>query len=147
MRTRSLILSLLLATPFAAAGNLECNQMKQGMPTIYRCIYHGNLAQAYAALSTSRSEDRILRFNFPHHPHLPPALPTRNFSRHGKDLIDYDGDGKNEIYPLELTIRHQGSNRVQIDYMESNPGSIYGRKTLLRRKGRNVEIIIKDYAA
>jgi hypothetical protein len=31
--------------------------------------------------------------------------------------------------------------------MESNPGSIYGRKTLLRRKGRNVEIIIKDYAA
>ena len=141
MRTRSLILSLLLATPFAAAGNLECNQMKQGMPTIYRCIYHGNLAQAYAALSTSRSEDRILRFNFPR------RLPARNFTYRSHNLYDEDGDGKNEIYPLELTIRHQGSNRVQIDYMESNPGSIYGRKTLLRRKGRNVEIIIKDYAA
>ena len=144
MRTRSLILSLLLATPFAAAGNLECNQVQEGMPTIYRCIYHGNLAQAYTALSTSRSDDRILRFNFPH---MPRQLPARNFTYRSHNLYDEDGDGKNEIYPLELTIRHQGSNRVQIDYMESNPGSIYSRKTLLRRKGRNVEIIIKDYSA
>ena len=144
MRTRSLILSLLLATPFATAGNLECNQVQEGMPTIYRCIYHGNLAQAYTALSTSRSDDRILRFNFPH---MPRRLPARNFTYRSHNLYDEDGDGKNEIYPLELTIRHQGSNLVQIDYMESNPGSIYSRKTLLQRKGRNVEIIIKDYAA
>lgn len=144
MRTRSLILSLLLATPFATAGNLECNQVQEGMPTIYRCIYHGNLAQAYTALSTSRSENRILRFNFPH---MPRQLPARNFTYRSHNLYDEDGDGKNEIYPLELTIRHQGSNLVQIDYMESNPGSIYSRKTLLQRKGRNVEIIIKDYAA
>ena len=144
MRTRSLILSLLLATPFATAGNLECNQVQEGMPTIYRCIYHGNLAQAYTALSSSRSENRILRFNFPH---MPRQLPARNFTYRSHNLYDEDGDGKNEIYPLELTIRHQGSNLVQIDYMESNPGSIYSRKTLLQRKGRNVEIIIKDYAA
>ena len=78
---------------------------------------------------------------------MPRQLPARNFTYRSHNLYDEDGDGKNEIYPLELTIRHQGSNRVQIDYMESNPGSIYGRKTLLRRKGRNVEIIIKDYAA
>ena len=61
MRIRSLILTLLLVSPFAAAGNLECNQVKQGMPTIYRCIYHGNLAQAYAALRANRSEDDALR--------------------------------------------------------------------------------------
>ena len=147
MKPQTLLLSLLIATPFSAAGNLECNPqpVQQGVPTVYRCTYHnGNLAQAYTALSTSCSDDCILRFNFPH---MPRQLPARNFTYCSHNLYDEDGDGKNEIYPLELTIRHQGSNRVQIDYMESNPGSIYGRKTLLRRKGRNVEIIIKDYAA
>ena len=57
MRIRSLILALLLVSPFAAAGNLECNRETplEYVPTTYRCVYHnGSLAQAYAALSTSR---------------------------------------------------------------------------------------------
>ena len=85
---------------------------------------------------------QALRLN---HPHLPPTLPARNFSHHCKDLIDYDGDGKNESYPVELTLRHQGANRVLVKYMQDSPASPYSRETLFLRKGRNVEITIKDY--
>ena len=56
MRIRSLILTLLLAAPFAAAGNLECNRETplEYVPTTYRCVYHnGSLAQAYAAMRTN----------------------------------------------------------------------------------------------
>ena len=56
MRIRSLILPLLLAAPFAAAGNLECNRETplEYVPTTYRCVYHnGSLAQAYAAMRTN----------------------------------------------------------------------------------------------
>jgi len=58
---------------------------------------------------------------------------------------DYDGDGKNESYPVELTLRHQGANRVLVKYMQDSPASPYSRETLFLRKGRNVEITIKDY--
>ena len=142
MRIRSLLLPLLIVSPFAAAGNLECNQVKQGMPTIYRCIYHGNLAQAYAALRANRSEDDALRLD---HPHLPNTLPARNFTHRSQNQYDYDGDGKNESYPVELTLRHQGANRVLVKYMQDSPASPYSRETLFLRKGRNVEITIKDY--
>lgn len=84
---------------------------------------------------------QALRLN---HPHLPPTLPARNFSHHGKDLIDYDGDGKNEAYPVSLTQRREGANRVVVKYSHASP---YSRETLLLQRGRNVEITIKDYAS
>ena len=63
MKPQTLLLSLLIATPFAAAGNLECNPqpVQQGVPTVYRCTYHnGSLAQAYAAMRANQNENRIL---------------------------------------------------------------------------------------
>ena len=145
MRTQPLLLALLIAAPFAAAGNLECKPqpVKQGVPTVYRCTYHnGSLAQAYAALRANRSEDDALRLD---HPHLPNTLPARNFTHRSQNQYDYDGDGKNESYPVELTLRHQGANRVLVKYMQDSPASPYSRETLFLRKGRNVEITIKDY--
>lgn len=37
MRIRSLILTLLLTAPFAAAGNLKCNKLNEGVPAVYIC--------------------------------------------------------------------------------------------------------------
>ncbi len=145
MRTQPLLLALLIAAPFAAAGNLECNPqpVKQGVPTVYRCTYHnGSLAQAYAALHANQNETPALRLD---HPHLPHTLPTRNLTHRSQDQYDYDNDGKNESYPVVLTLRHQGANRVLVKYMHDSPASPYSRETLFLRKGRNVEITIKDY--
>ena len=145
MRIRSLLLPLLLVSPFAAAGNLECSPqpVQQGVPTVYRCTYHnGSLAQAYAALRANQNETSALRLD---HPHLPNTLPTRNFTHRSQDQYDYDNDGKNESYPVVLTLRHQGANRVLIKYMHDSPSSPYSRETLFLRKGRSVEITIKDY--
>ena len=147
MKPQALLLALLAAAPFAAAGSLKCNPkpVQEGVPALYRCTYrNGSLAQAYATLRANRSGDEALRLN---HPHLPPALPTRNFSRHGKDLIDYDGDGKNEAYPVSLTLRRESANRVVVKYSHDSPASPYSRETLLLQRGRNVEITIKDYAS
>ena len=145
MKPQTLLLSLLIAAPFAAAGNLECNPqpVQQGVPTVYRCTYHnGSLAQAYAALRANQNETSALRLD---HPHLPHTLPTRNFTHRSQDQYDYDNDGKNESYPVVLTLRHQGANRVLVKYMHDSPASPYSRETLFLRKGRNVEITIKDY--
>ena len=96
------------------------------------------------ALSSSApiDEDDALRLD---HPHLPNTLPTRNLTHRSQDQYDYDNDGKNESYPVVLTLRHQGANRVLVKYMQDSPASPYSRETLFLRKGRNVEITIKDY--
>ena len=145
MKPQTLLLSLLIAAPFAAAGNLECNPqpVKQGVPTVSRCTYHnGSLVQAYAALRANQNENRALHLD---HPRLPRTLPARNFTHRSQNQYDYDGDGKNESYPVELTLSHQGANRVLVKYMQDSPASPYSRETLFLRKGRNVEITIKDY--
>ena len=88
MRIRSLILTLLLAAPFAAAGNLECNRETplEYVPTTYRCVYHnGSLAQAYAAMRTNRFEDGRLRLDFPG---MPRRLPANNFQYRGNVRFD-----------------------------------------------------------
>lgn len=147
MRTQPLLLSLLIAAPFAAAGNLECNPqpVKQGVPTVYRCTYHnGSLAQAYAALRANRSEDDALRLD---HPHLPNTLPTRTFTRNSQAHFDYDGDGQNEVYPIKLVINRPGPNRVLVRFFQDSPATPYTRATLFERKGRNVEITISEFAS
>ena len=147
MRTQPLLLALLIAAPFAAAGNLECNPqpVKQGVPTVYRCTYHnGSLAQAYAALRANRSEDDALRLD---HPHLPNTLPTRTFTRNSQAHFDYDGDGQNEVYPIKLVINRPGPNRVLVRFFQDSPATPYTRATLFERKGRNVEITISEFAS
>ncbi|MBH5328587.1 hypothetical protein H9Q10_02735 [Eikenella sp. S3360] len=145
MRSQLLLLSLLIAAPFAAAGNLECNQVEEGVPAIYRCVYHnGSLAQAYAALRANRSEDEALRLD---HPHLPHTLPDRSFHHRSQDVFDYDGDGKTESYPVELSVKRPSPDRVVVQYEHDSPASPYSRETLFQRKGRNVEITIKRYAS
>ena len=147
MRTQPLLLALLIAAPFAAAGNLECNPqpVKQGVPTVYRCTYHnGSLAQAYAALRANRSEDDALRLD---HPHLPNTLPTRTFTRNSQAHFDYDGDGQNEAYPIKLVINRPGPNRVLVRFFQDSPATPYTRATLFERKGRNVEITISEFAS
>ncbi len=147
MRTQPLLLALLIAAPFAAADNLECNPqpVKQGVPTVYRCTYHnGSLAQAYAALRANRSEDDALRLD---HPHLPNTLPTRTFTRNSQAHFDYDGDGQNEVYPIKLVINRPGPNRVLVRFFQDSPATPYTRATLFERKGRNVEITISEFAS
>ena len=116
MKPQTLLLSLLIAAPFAAAGNLECNPqpVQQGVPTVYRCTYHnGSLAQAYTAMRANQNENHILQFD---HPHLPRTLPTRTFTRNSQAHFDYDGDGQNEAYPIKLVINRPGPNRVLVRF-------------------------------
>lgn len=143
---KPLLLGLLLAAPFAAAGNLECNPVpiEEGVPTVYRCVYHnGSLAQAYTAMRAHRSENNVLRLD---HPHLPRTLPARSFTHRSQESFDTDGDGKNEIYPIELTVRHPKPDRVLVDYLHDGPVP-YSRNTLFRRKGRNIEITITSFSS
>ena len=147
MRTQPLLLALLIAAPFAAAGNLECNPqpVQQGVPTVYRCTYHnGSLAQAYAALRANRSEDDALRLD---HPHLPNTLPARPFTRNSQAHFDFDGDGQNEAYPIKLVINLPRPNRVLVRFFQDSPATPYTRATLFERKGRNVEITISEFAS
>ncbi|OAM31216.1 MULTISPECIES: hypothetical protein [Eikenella] len=142
MKPRTLLLSLLIAAPFAAAGNLECNPepVKQGVPTVYRCVYHnGSLAQAYAALRTNQNETRALMLD---HPSLPHTLPARSFTRRVQ-LRDHNGS---DNYPAEISLRRQGQNRVLVKYSDQAEVTPYSRGTLFRRQGRNVEITITEIA-
>ena len=147
MKPQTLLLSLLIAAPFAAAGNLECNPqpVQQGVPTVYRCTYHnGNLAQAYTAMRSNQNENHILQLD---HPHLPRTLPTRTFTRNSQAHFDYDGDGQNEAYPIKLVINRPGPNRVLVRFFQDSPATPYTRATLFERKGRNVEITISEFAS
>ena len=49
----------------------------------------------------------------------------------------YDGDGKNEAYPVELSVKRPSPNITIVEY---------SRETLFQHKGRDVEITIKRYA-
>ena len=49
----------------------------------------------------------------------------------------YDGDGKNEAYPVELSVKHPSPDIAIVEY---------SRETSFQRKGRRVEITIKRYA-
>mgnify|MGYP000893101334 FL=1 len=49
----------------------------------------------------------------------------------------YDGDGKSETYPVELSIKRPSPDIAIVEYT---------RETLFQRKGRRVEITIKRYA-
>lgn len=143
---KPLLLGLLLAAPFAAAGNLECNPtpIKEGVPRVFRCVYrNGSLAQAYAALRAHRSETEELRLD---HPHLPRTLPARSFTHRSQESYDTDDDGKNEIYPIELTVRRPKPDRVLVHFSHDGPVP-YSRDTLFRRKGRNIEITIESYSS
>jgi hypothetical protein len=144
MRIRSLLLPLLLTAPFAAAGNLKCDQLNEGVPAMYICwYYNGSLAQAYAAMRANRSEDDPLRLD---HPHLPRTLPTRNFKHISYERTDYDGDGKDESYPIELSVRRLAPDIAIVEYYYSGPATVYSRETLFQRRGPHVEITIKRNA-
>ena len=142
MRTRSLLLPLLLVSSFAAAGNLECNRetRPEEVPSTYRCVYHnGNLAQAYTALRANRSANLDLRLNFPH---LPNRLPVRNFKYSGQEQDGVDENGKRRLYPVEISIKHPAPGSAVIEYSHQNHDTFYSHKTQFQRKGRNVEITI-----
>ena len=142
MRTQPLLLALLIAAPFAAAGNLECNPqpVRQGVPTVYRCTYHnGNLAQAYAALRANQNENRALHLD---HPRLPNTLPARSLTRR----ITLRDPGGSNAYPAEISLHRQGQSRVLVKYSDQAEVTPYSRSTLFQRKGHDVEITITEIA-
>ena len=148
MRIRSLILPLLLVSPFAAAGNLECNRETplEYVPTTYRCVYHnGSLSQAYAAMRTNRFEDGRLRFDFPG---MPRRLPANNFQYRGNVRFDLHGNGRSERYLAQTSIKYSSPDSVMIKYLyEDRNNSIYTHEALFQRKGSDVEITSELVAA
>ena len=49
----------------------------------------------------------------------------------------YDGDGKNEAYPVELSVQCPSPDMAIVEYSHA---------TMFQRKGHNVDITIKRYA-
>lgn len=79
-------------------------------------------------MRANHSEDNALRLN---HPHLPRTLPACNLIHRSKRL--YNGNGKNEAYPVELSVQRLSPGLAIVEYT---------RETLFQRKGCNVDITI-----
>lgn len=69
---------------------------------------------------------------------------ARNLIHRSKRL--YDGDGKNEAHPIELSVQRSSPDIAIVKYTQEYPATYYHRATLFQHKGRNVDITIKRYA-